>query len=286
MITLTTTPSSSKYYISVIIPTYKPGRYIEYCIKSLGIQTLNPSHFEIIIVLNGCDEPWRMQIDSLIERYLSKHNCRLIQTDVPGVSNARNIGLDNAQGEYIAFVDDDDYVSPNYFEELLNVSAPYSIAFSNTRAFYDGTNNPIDGYGVQQTFEKVSINQSQDLLKTRTLFNGPCMKLIHSRLISNVRFDTALANGEDNLFMFAITPNLNQLTYSSWNSIYYRRYRNNSALTAKKKKSYWFKNAVITHVKYFKYWLERPFKYNFLFFVSKQVALWKGCVLRMKGVIK
>lgn len=286
MTTLTTIPSSFKYNISVIIPTYKPGTYIEDCIKSLGTQTLIPSHFEIIIVLNGCDEPWRMQIKSLIKRYLSQHNCQLIQTDVPGVSNARNIGLDNAQGEYIAFIDDDDYVSPDYLEELLNVSAPYSIAFSNTQAFYDVTNNPIEEYGVQQTFEKASINKSQNLLKTRTLFNGPCMKLIHSKLISDVRFDTALANGEDSLFMFAITPDLKKLTYSSWNSIYYRRYRNNSALTSKKNKSYWFKNAVITHAKYFKYWLKRPFKHNFLFFASKQAALWKGCVLRMKGIIK
>lgn len=99
--------------ISVIIPTYKPQSYLWECLDSLRNQTFPKSDFEIFLILNGCKDPYQSQI----ENYLLIHeicNLRLIQTDQLGVSNARNIGLDCANGDYITFIDDDDYVSPYY----------------------------------------------------------------------------------------------------------------------------------------------------------------------------
>ena len=122
--------------ISVIIPTYKPKDYIWQCLDSLDAQTLDKRLWEVIIVLNGCSEPWETEI----KQYIQSHpltNVRLIQTDEGGVSNARNIGLDQAKGEYIAFLDDDDYVSPTYLEALAAIATPDTIAASNTIAFSD-----------------------------------------------------------------------------------------------------------------------------------------------------
>ena len=93
--------------ISVIIPTYKPQDYIYQCLDSLCRQTMDTSLWEVIVVLNGCDAPWHNQL----KEYATSHpqiQMHVIQTNEPGVSNARNIGLEYAQGEYITFIDDDD----------------------------------------------------------------------------------------------------------------------------------------------------------------------------------
>ena len=93
------------------------------CLDSLNAQTLDKRLWEVIIVLNGCSEPWETEIKQYIQsRHLT--NARLIQTDEGSVSNARNIGLDQAKGEYIAFLDDDDYVSPTYLEALAAIATP------------------------------------------------------------------------------------------------------------------------------------------------------------------
>ena len=106
--------------ISVIIPTYKPQDYLWRCLDSLDGQTLAKDKFEVILVLNGCKEPY----DGEIKNYAVNHSqlpLDYIQTDKGGVSNARNIGIDAANGDYITFIDDDDYVSPRYLEALLEV---------------------------------------------------------------------------------------------------------------------------------------------------------------------
>ena len=95
--------------ISVIIPTYQPKDYLWECLNSLTSQTISKDDYEVIIVLNGCDEPYKSQIQSYIDAKEGFH-FSLIQTDVPGVSNARNIGLDKSKGEYISFIDDDPWV--------------------------------------------------------------------------------------------------------------------------------------------------------------------------------
>lgn len=103
--------------ISVIIPTYKPKEYLWDCLESLERQTLPPNEFEIIIVLNGCNEPYYSQIKKHIES--TSLNINFIHTLLGGVSNARNLGLDAANGDYISFIDDDDYVSESFLEYLL-----------------------------------------------------------------------------------------------------------------------------------------------------------------------
>ena len=94
--------------ISVIVPTYKPKEYLWECLDSLVAQTLPGREWELLLVLNGCCEPWRTQIEQYIGSKMQGMNVVFVQTDTPGVSNARNIALDRARGEYITFIDDDD----------------------------------------------------------------------------------------------------------------------------------------------------------------------------------
>lgn len=85
--------------ISVIVPTYKPQTYLWECLDSIYNQTFSKSEYELVLVLNGCNEPYNAQIKD----WLAKHSdlqVQYIQTDEAGVSNARNMALDVARGVY------------------------------------------------------------------------------------------------------------------------------------------------------------------------------------------
>ena len=125
---------------TIIIPTYQPGEYIYECLGSITKQTLPAADFETIIILNGPKEPYYTQIKEYVDKYDS-HNFTFIYTNVPGVSNARNVGLDNAKGEYITFVDDDDIISSEYLEELLAVSSPTCVGVDHIYHYWIRTWN-------------------------------------------------------------------------------------------------------------------------------------------------
>lgn len=100
--------------ISVIIPMYKtPKLRLRKCLESLIEQTF--SDFEVLIIDDG-NEPG---YEYLKEEYEAKDNrIKFIRQEHSGVSYARNLGLEKAQGEYISFVDSDDYVDPSFLTEL------------------------------------------------------------------------------------------------------------------------------------------------------------------------
>ena len=168
--------------ISVIIPSYKPKDYLWECIDSLNNQTIDKSKFEIILVLNGCCEPWRSSILNWIKNNPTL-NINFIQTDKAGVSNARNIGMDNAQGEYIAFIDDDDYVSPSYLEEMLALSSPENVALTDSIYFADETEMLNYDNIHHNEYLKLKDLNNPSLYQSRRFFNGPVMKLIHKDII-------------------------------------------------------------------------------------------------------
>ena len=212
--------------ITVIIPTYKPQDYLWQCLNSFDAQTLDKSLWELIVVLNGCTEPWLEQL----KIYAAAHKdlpLRILHTEEPGVSNARNIGIDAAQGEYIGFVDDDDYVSPTYLEELYALARPDTIAASYTKAF-DETNDSIPYY-IEAAYHAYAPQGSMPFHKARKYFSGPCMKLIHRDIIGKQRFDLRFALGEDSLFMFAISNRMTTIAFTGQQAVYYRRMRLGSA---------------------------------------------------------
>lgn len=256
--------------ISVIIPSYKPQEYLWECLRSLETQTLPKDNFEIILILNGCKEPYYSKIQEYTAQ--SSLNINFMQTDIGGVSYARNIGLDSAQGEYIAFIDDDDYVSPFYLEELLSKASPDAISLCYPYAFNDGEKSQLEYY-ITDVYTKCSMLGKQHFsYKVRRYFNGPCMKLIHRSFIQEKRFDTRFKNGEDSLFMFAISDKFRYVDFTNKDAIYYRRFRDNSAVTSKKTIKYHFKNTVLLMVAYIATYIESPYAYKFTFFINYQLA--------------
>ncbi|MBS6468256.1 MAG: glycosyltransferase family 2 protein [Bacteroides sp.] len=209
--------------VSVIIPSYKPGNYIFECLESLLAQTLSKDRFEIIVVLNGCNEPFYSCIRAFIKDTKCLGQIILLQTDVSGVSNARNLGLNEASGNYICFVDDDDVLTPNYIEKLLQVISNDSIAVSNVYSFEESIEAPIKDYLTMVD------NVSNGIIRDRKYLSNACCKLIPKQIIGNRRFNSNFKNGEDALFMFQLSDKIRYINKASLDCIYYRRLRVGSA---------------------------------------------------------
>lgn len=105
----------SKIKVSVIVPVYNVEEYLEKCLDSLGKQTLK--EIEIIVVNDESPDNSQKIIDKYSKKYTTIHG---YQKKNGGVSDARNFGIQKATGEYIAFVDGDDYVTLDMYEKMYN----------------------------------------------------------------------------------------------------------------------------------------------------------------------
>lgn len=257
--------------ISVIIPTYKPGDYIWECLDSLKNQILKKSDFEIIIVLNGCCEPYYSSIRAYLEENMEGYNVKFIQTDTPGVSNARNVALDNAEGEYVTFIDDDDYISEEYLSELHAHGAPDTIALCYPCEFQDKTGRQLSS-PVTECYKKLSSKGKQAYGKSRKYFSWPSMKLIHRDVIGERRYDIRLSNCEDSLFMFLISDRFRYVDYTSEKAVYYRRHREGSAVASEGGKWTIIKHRLQLCRYYTGIYFRRPSAYRFSFYMTRLLA--------------
>ena len=256
--------------ISVIVPTYRPQGYLWECLDSVYNQTFAKSDYELVLVLNGCDEPFHSQIKD----WLGKHSdlrVQFFQTDEGGVSNARNIALDNARGEYITFIDDDDLVSPMYLQELYEKATPDTVSLCYPYAFNDGKiEKQLSLYGVTDAYNYCTEHKCNKLTSmVRKYFSGPCMKLIPMSFIHDRRYDVRFKNGEDSLFMFLISDKIKKFAFTSKDATYYRRYRDNSAYTRGKTKRDIISNKMSMIKAYISIYLKKPQKYSLFFFITR-----------------
>lgn len=265
--------------ISVIIPTYKPQDYLWECLNSLVAQTFPKEDFEVILVLNGCCEPWKSNIQQYIDDRMQGMNVNYIQTDEGGVSNARNIALDCAKGDYVTFIDDDDFISPTYLEELYEKAAPDTVSLCYPYAFNDGKIEEQLAYGITDTYKYcIDHGYNQFTYRVRKYFSGPCMKLIPMNFIQGRRYDVRFKNGEDSLYMFLISDKIRKLSFTSPHAIYYRRYRENSAYTRKHKRSYMLKNGWLMACAYTRIFFAKPFDYSFSHYAVRLLGVLKTII--------
>lgn len=269
--------------ISVIIPTYKPQAYLYECLGSLVNQTIDRSFFEVILVLNGCTNPWKSQIADYIASNMQGMNVNFIHTEQGGVSNARNIALDNAKGEYVTFIDDDDFVSARYLELLYEKVDRNVVSLCRPYAFNDGNVSTPVPYPMVKIYEEMcSQTDIRISSKVRKYFSGPWMKLISMSIIQDRRFDIRFKNGEDTLYMFLISDRIRGLNFADREAVYYRRYREGSAVTGKRKRSEVIKTGILQIGVYLKYFIRTPFCYNWIFLCTRLLSTIRGVILNCK----
>src|SRR5574344_203637 len=102
--------------VSIVIPVYNTGELIIKCLDSLKKQTMKD--IEIIVVNDGATD----NSDEIITNYIDKNSnmkIKYLKKENGGLSDARNYGVPYATGEYLAFIDSDDYITENLYEDLL-----------------------------------------------------------------------------------------------------------------------------------------------------------------------
>ena len=105
----------TKALVSIIVPIFMVEEYLDECIQSIVSQTY--SNLEIILVDDGSLDGCPQKCDEWARK---DRRIRVIHKPNGGLSSARNAGLDIAKGDYIAFVDSDDYIIPDYVEVMYN----------------------------------------------------------------------------------------------------------------------------------------------------------------------
>lgn len=178
--------------ISVIVPVYNTEKYIRKCIESILRQTF--TDFELILVDDGSTD----NSGAICDEYAEKDNrVRAFHQENRGVCSARNKGLDNAKGTYVAFVDSDDYIRDIGLEFLLNDIINYNADISCS----------APGRKKVSFEESVCrIWKGTDALKKSLNDNGNtrsvCRKLYRKSFIDNIRFEEGRSIHEDGFFMF------------------------------------------------------------------------------------
>lgn len=220
-------PNEKDFLISIVIPIYNAEKYLEECLNSIKNQTYK--NFEVIMVNDGSKD----DSETICMNFLrSDSRFRYLKKENGGVSSARNVGLDNVEGDYITFIDADDWVDENYLDLLITtveknhsdiVVSSYK-QFNNIDVFY------LRAYSLQEkyllNFERMNrddfLTIFPKLMSTNVCFNNAVAKLFRKELVNDLRFDTSIKYGEDLDFYFRLYLTVDSISYVDEPTYVYR----------------------------------------------------------------
>ncbi|MBQ8459730.1 glycosyltransferase family 2 protein [bacterium] len=144
--------------ISVIVPVYNTEKYIERCLDSLVNQTLK--ELEIICVDDGSDDKSLDILNSYAQKY---SNIKVLTQNHKKQGAARNLGFTYAQGEYIGYVDSDDWVDENYYEKLYNSAQKYNCDVALATNVRIGSGKTKKRLNIEQEKYVTSLQEKLDI---------------------------------------------------------------------------------------------------------------------------
>lgn len=184
--------------ISVIVPVYNTVDWLERCIRSIENQTWK--NLEIVIVDDGSTDGSGEKAEELAG---ADERIKVFHKENGGASTARNMGIDQAEGEYIGFIDSDDYIEPEMYARLMELIQSENILIA--QASRDEID--IDGK-VRKNIcippEKTELVDSYAFIRELLLHRGDasfCTKLIKASLFKEERFPEGVLNEDFNLLM-------------------------------------------------------------------------------------
>ena len=182
--------------ISVILPIYKAERTIERCLDSILSQT--HKEIEVICVVDGSPDGC---VD-ILYRYASEdRRVKVVEQENKGPATARNAGLEKATGDFIGFVDADDFVDPHMFERLLVVSEGSDLVNCGHLSFFTDGTEKAKAPGLTGGFEAVNADATGRLLRGTPDYIWD--KLFIAEIIrrEGIRFPDGRIYGEDTVFL-------------------------------------------------------------------------------------
>lgn len=210
--------------VSIIVPVYNVKEYLPRCLDSLISQTLK--EIEIIAIDDGSTDG----SSSVLDSYSAKDDrVKVFHVENGGVARARNIGLDNAKGEFVGFVDSDDYIECQMYENLLKVALESKSDL--VQCLFDIVYDSPSVSTTTTDKETTVIDNQNEIIKS--FFDGVieasvCNKLYNRSILSQIRFPTDWAFAED--FSLNVRSILKCRRIALINNVFYHYFsRDNSA---------------------------------------------------------
>ena len=205
--------------ISIIVPVYKVEKYLHRCLDSIVAQTF--TDWECILVDDGSPD----NSGNICDEYAGKDNrFRVFHQENAGVSAARNKGLDEAKGEWITFIDSDDWVDEKMYEEL------FACAVTNAAEVVVSGRVQIDGIKTEKEFKVKNgwLNMPKDF---EWYIQSPCAKLFSRTILHkyNIRFPEGITLAEDLYFVFQVFINCQRILGTD--KVFYNYLKNSNSVT-------------------------------------------------------
>lgn len=212
--------------VSVIIPAYNVGRYIEGCVRSVMDQTY--SNIEILVVDDGSPD----DVPEIIDR-LAMQDKRVvpIHQQNAGVSTARNVGIKASKGEYLVFVDGDDYIAPDFVEYMLKLVEETGGELCLSLNFFT---KDKEKQVENETVEILDPVTATALLLSPRIIVGSVNKIYKKSVLkeNDLKFQTHLFYGEGLYFYTAFAQLCTKIGVGN-RKVYYYRLNNYSSATRK-----------------------------------------------------
>ena len=202
-----------KSLVSIIIPVYKTEKYLRRCLNSIWTQDY--IDLEIILVDDGSPDRSGELCDELAKL---DNRIKVIHKTNGGLSSARNVGIEMAKGEYICFVDSDDYIEKDYISTLYKLMYKYNAELAKV----DYIETTDDDYSVRQevTQEVVFENEEIEEAYLKLRVDSACVFLYKKSLVGNTRFLEGKTS-EDIPFNFEIFQKAKRMVYLPAKKYYY-----------------------------------------------------------------
>lgn len=211
--------------VSVIVPVYNVEKYLGKCIESIIEQDY--SNLEIIIVDDGTPD----NSGKIADDYAKKDDrIKVIHKENGGVASARNVGMDAAVGEFILFVDSDDWISKDHVSHLMYVQSINDADMCLTTEFFTQKTDVQEEKDIIETMEPA---EAAALLLSPKVVVGTYNKLYRRAWLNenNLRQNEKLFSGEGLNFIVTVAQYANHVNVSNRKIYYYRRNVSESATT-------------------------------------------------------
>ena len=213
--------------VSVIVPVYNAESVLHYCVDSILNQTFKD--YELILVDDGSTDGSGALCD---EYALTNENVLVKHMENQGVSVARNTGIELAKGEYICFVDSDDYVEKDFLQEMVGKAEEGFDFVLTAYQWVDDYNHnafKIVIYKEKESYSVVDKNSLMDL-SSLVLLSQPWNKLFKRKIIieNNIRMPEDISLGEDTVFVYRYLSSIINHKFLVINKLLYNYFSNSS----------------------------------------------------------
>lgn len=229
--------------ISVVVPIYNVEKYIRKNVDSIINQTYK--NLEIILVDDGSKD----NSSNICDLYKKKDKrIKVIHKENGGLSSARNAGIEEATGDYVAFVDSDDYIEPNMYEEMYEASQKFScdiVTCSYKYVYDDGSVKYINSDTENREYDFFSAIKEMNIFSKFDM--SACTKLFKKELFDNIRFPVGKLS-EDYYVMYLLFEKASKIYYIA--KPYYSYFQRKNSITKSNKINHDFMYAALEQMDY------------------------------------